>query len=162
MGRNKLFVVMGVSGSGKTTVGRMLGTILEHPFIDGDDLHPQENIKKMASGAPLNDEDRYNWLLKLNETLQNHQQSGVILACSALKEKYRELLRKGLGNTVTFVYLEASYDLVKSRMAQRTEHFMPLELLQSQFETLEPPKGAITVSISFPPEEIVKQIIRQL
>ena len=162
MKKNKLFVVMGVSGVGKTTVGRLLAGTLAIPFIDADDFHPKENIEKMSSGIPLNDDDRYGWLLALNKVLQQHQKDGAVLACSALKEKYRNLIRKGLEKYVTFVFLEGTYTQLQERLQERKGHFMPPKLLKSQLETLEPPKSAIKVAISHTPDEIVEQIIRQL
>ncbi len=162
MSKNKLFVVMGVSGVGKTTVGRLLAEKLILPFLDADDFHPKENIEKMSSGVPLNDDDRYGWLLALNKVLQQHQKGGAVLACSALKEKYRDLISKGLATSVTFVFLEGTYAQLLERLRERKGHFMPPELLKSQLETLEPPQSAIKIGISHTPDKIVEQITRQL
>ena len=162
MNNAKLLVVMGVSGVGKTTVGSLLAEALTLPFIDADDFHPKENIEKMASGIPLNDDDRHDWLLALNEVLLKHKSTGAVLACSALKEKYRELLSNGIAKYVTFVFLEGTYAQLQERLQERKGHFMPAELLKSQLETLEPPKSAIKIAISYTSDEIVEQIIRQL
>ncbi len=160
MKKDELFVIMGVSGVGKTTVGKLLADTLALPFIDADDFHPKENIAKMASGMPLNDNDRHQWLLNLNGVLLEHQKMGAVLACSALKEKYRDLLSSGLKKSLRFILLEGSFEQLKQRLQARKGHFMPAELLTSQLETLEPPKNAIKVSISHTPDEIVAQIIR--
>ena len=105
----QIFYVMGVSGCGKSTIGKMLAQELEIPFFDGDDYHPEANIEKMKSGRPLNDEDRKGWLLRLNTLAQSQKEKGAVIACSALKEAYRVLLNKGLKNEVCWVYLEGSY-----------------------------------------------------
>ncbi len=160
MKKDELFVVMGVSGVGKTTVGKLLANALTLPFIDADDFHPKENIAKMASGIPLNDNDRHQWLLNLNGVLLEHQKTGAVLACSALKEKYRDLLNSGLKKPLRFILLEGSFEQLKQRLQARKGHFMPAKLLTSQLETLEPPQNAIKVSISHTPDEIVAQIIR--
>jgi gluconokinase len=156
---NKLFIVMGVSGTGKTTIGKLLSETLDIPFFDGDDFHPKSNITKMASGLPLNDEDRYDWLVALNQLLKTHQDKGAIVACSALKKAYRTILSDGISKRLYFIYLQGSFEEVKSRLEERKGHFMPLELLKSQFDTLEEPKNAITVSIMRTPNEIVREIV---
>lgn len=153
---------MGVSGSGKSLVGRLLSEALDLPFIDGDDFHPPKNIQKMASGKPLDDTDRKGWLILLNQMARDHGNSGAIIACSALKKKHRALLRAGLGDKMAFIYLDGSFELIKSRLEARSGHFMPMDLLQSQFDALEPPKDALKVSISQRPPEIVDEILRQL
>lgn len=162
MTKGKVLVVMGVSGTGKTTVGKLLSEQLGYPFFDGDDFHPEENIKKMASGTPLNDDDRKEWLLKLNQLAVEKQDMGAVIACSALKKAYRSLLRAGMGSNLRFIYLEGSYDLVKSRLENRKDHFMPIALLKTQFETLEPPSKAISVSIAQQPAQIVQEVLKQL
>jgi gluconokinase len=129
-------VVMGVSGSGKSTVGAALAQRLRVPFADGDDLHPQANIDKMTAGEPLNDEDRYPWLEAIGKWLADHHDGGV-MSCSALKRKYRDQLRRHRPD-VEFVHLSGSLEVIAKRQASRPGHFMPSSLLQSQFATLEP------------------------
>ncbi|MEX0312884.1 MAG: gluconokinase [Allomuricauda sp.] len=159
---NKVLVIMGVSGTGKSTIGKLLSEALDIPFYDGDDFHPEANVKKMSAGQPLNDDDRQGWLEALNVLAKEHRSEGVIIACSALKESYRKLLQSDMGDSLRFVYLEGSVELIKSRLENRKGHFMPLELLKSQFDTLEPPSDAITVSVSLAPKTIVEQIMRQI
>lgn len=163
MQKNKrLFYIMGVSGTGKTTVGTLLAKTLNIQFFDGDDFHPASNIKKLSAGKPLNDDDRLGWLQKLNELAIAKKEAGAVIACSALKEKYRQILSQKLGADVTFIYLEGTFEEIKTRMEKREGHFMPLSLLESQFETLEPPQDALNVSISKTPDEIVQQITAQI
>lgn len=162
MPNNRLFIIMGVSGTGKTTIGQLLSKKLDIPFYDGDDFHPEDNIAKMASGQPLDDEDRYDWLIALNKLLQEKVQTGAIVACSALKRSYRAILRQGIDEDLRFIYLQGTFEEVKSRLKQRKGHFMPLELLKSQFDTLEEPKDAISISIVSAPEEIVSEIAKEL
>src|SRR5690606_20845616 len=158
----KVLVVMGVSGSGKTLVGKLLSKATGLPFFDGDDFHPEENIQKMAGGIPLDDRDRKGWLIALNQLALEHREMGAIIACSALKRTYRSLLRAGMGDRILFIHLKGSFELIKSRMERRKGHFMPLDLLQSQFDVLQPPSKALTVSIDKSPEEIVEEILKQL
>jgi carbohydrate kinase (thermoresistant glucokinase family) len=156
-------VVMGVSGVGKTTIGQMLATATSLPFFDGDDFHPQTNIDKMAAGVPLTDADRQGWLLQLHQLLQAQLLlQGCVIACSALKQQYRDVLNNGLSDTVRFVYLQGSYEEVLQRLQQRKGHFMQAGLLQSQFDALEPPTDAIVVSITKTPEAIVEEITKYL
>jgi len=156
-------VVMGVSGVGKTTIGQMLSAAIGLPFFDGDDFHPQANIDKMAAGVPLTDADRQGWLMQLHQLLQAQLQlQGCVVACSALKQQYRDVLNNGLGDAVVFVYLQGSYEEVLQRLEQRKGHFMQASLLQSQFDALEPPTNAITVAITNTPEAIVEAIITQV
>jgi len=155
-----IFYVMGVSGCGKSTIGKLLSKNLAMPFFDGDDYHPEANVKKMEAGNPLNDFDRQGWLERLNQLAIEHGQSGAIIACSALKDAYRTMLTKDLPESY-FVYLAGTYDEISARLAQRKDHFMPAALLQSQFNTLEVPKNAISVSIANTPEEIVTAIVSQ-
>ena len=129
-------VVMGVSGSGKSTVGAALAQRLRVPFVDADSLHPPANIAKMTAGEPLNDDDRYPWLDKVGEWLAGHRDGGVV-SCSALKRKYRAQLRSHCPR-VEFLYLSGSPELISSRLAVRSGHFMPATLLRSQFDALEP------------------------
>ncbi|WP_318308778.1 gluconokinase [Flagellimonas crocea] len=157
-----VLVVMGVSGSGKSRIGKLLSEKLSRPFFDGDDFHPEANVKKMSSGQPLNDQDRKEWLITLNKLAIEHRENGAIIACSALKKNYRSLLRAGMGSCMGFVYLKGSFELIQSRLDKRKEHFMPVHLLKSQFDTLEPPSKAIIVSIEETPNNIVQEIIKQL
>jgi 6-phosphogluconate dehydrogenase len=151
---------MGVSASGKSTIGKLLASELRFPFFDADDFHPEYNIKKMASGQALNDLDREGWLLELNDLAR--REPNAIIACSALKEAYRILLRKDLSKEVHFVYLKGSYEQIYDRMTEREGHMMPVSLLQSQFDTLEEPSDALTVSVSLTPETIIKQIMNEI
>lgn len=153
---------MGVSGSGKSTIGRMLALELGCPFFDGDDFHPKENIDKMASGQPLNDSDRVEWLNALNKLAQENQIEGAVIACSALKRKYRDLLTHKIEEKAVFAYLKGTFEEIMSRMQQRKDHFMPSELLQSQFDALEQPNDAIIVSITKSPEQMVKTLLQKL
>lgn len=157
-----ILFVMGVSGSGKSTIGNLLAEAMDYPFFDGDDFHPDHNIKKMAAGRPLNDEDRYEWLLALNELAKNNLEKGAVIACSALKESYRDLLQKGIDTKVHYIYLKGSFEEVHKRLQQRKGHFMPIELLQSQFESLSPPTNAIVVEISQEPKKIISTILTAL
>jgi gluconokinase len=132
-------VIMGVSGSGKSTVGALLGSRLGVRFIDGDDLHPAANKEKMGAGIPLDDHDRRPWLQEIGRTLAAYQEEegGVIVACSALKRRYRDLLREHAPDVV-FLHLQGSADTLAARMAARSHEFMPATLLASQLEALEP------------------------
>ncbi len=158
----KAYVIMGVSGSGKTTVGRALAQKLGLPFYDGDDFHPVENVQKMASGIPLTDEDRVPWLARLHEVLADHLRrgDGVVVACSALKRKYREQLGAGLTD-VRFVHLRGSFALIWERMTARADHYMKADMLRSQFDALEAPVDHETLvfEVDEPPEIIVDRII---
>jgi gluconokinase len=142
-------IVMGVSGAGKTTIGEALARELGWRFLDADDYHPPQNVAKMALGEPLNDDDRKPWLEKLNRELWKFdaRDESVILACSALKEKYRRRLTEGI-KRVQLVFLKGEFELIHSRLAQRRHRFMPESLLRSQFEALELPQQAITVDVS--------------
>ena len=156
-------VVMGVSGSGKTTVGELLAARMGWRFYDGDKFHPPENVAKMAAGTPLDDADRAGWLAVLAGLMRDglgRGDSGVI-ACSALKEKYRDDLRVDPAR-VHFVYLKGSFDLIWERMLRRQNHYMKASMLQSQFATLEEPEGVLTCDITPPPEQIVDEIIAGL
>ena len=138
--RSGLYVMMGVTGSGKSTVGAGLARALEVPFIDGDDLHPRQNVERMAAGIPLTDEDRRPWLLAIAARLREAQGAGrgLVVACSALKRSYRDLLRSGAPD-LRFVHLVGSRALLAERMTQRRGHYMPPSLLDSQLNTLEEP-----------------------
>jgi gluconokinase len=159
-------VVMGVSGSGKTTVAALLAAALSCQFQEGDDLHPPENVEKMHAGTPLTDADRLPWLHKIAEVIDGwraHGDSGV-LTCSALKRSYRDIII-GDRPRVTLVYMKGSQDIIHGRMAARHEHFMPIALLDSQFRTLEEPTAdehPVIVNVGDSPAEIVAEIVRQL
>ena len=161
-----IVVVMGVSGSGKTTVAAMLAGALHCQFLEGDDLHPPSNVAKMHGGTPLTDADRWPWLGKIAAEIddwRSHDKSGVV-TCSALKRTYRDILI-GDRPDVTLVYLRGSRELIQQRMAARHEHFMPVALLDSQFATLEEPgpdERPVVVDIGGRPAEIVAEIVRQL
>ncbi len=157
-----VFVIMGVSGTGKSTIGKLLSDALQIPFYDGDDFHPEANIKKMSDGKALNDDDRRGWLIRLNQLAKEHKLKGAVIACSALKQSYRDALLSEMEGYLEFVYLEGTFELIKSRSENRDGHFMPLDLLQSQFDTLEPPLEAIIVSVANTPNEIVTSILNQL
>ena len=152
---------MGVSGSGKTTIGRLLSEALGRPFFDADDYHPTENIKKMNSGVPLTDEDRKPWLDRLNQLCLQHQTEGMVLACSALKESYRKHI-EDVNTETSWIYLKGSFDLVMKRMKQREHHYMPHTLLQSQFDILEEPKKAFILEIDQEPQLLVDKIMAHL
>lgn len=158
----KVVFVMGVSGSGKSTVGRLLSRELKVPFFDGDDYHPKANIEKMAAGIPLNDQDRYSWLLSLND-LAKKQHQGAIIATSALKESYRKMLSEELEpSKIRWVYLKGSLELIEKRLESRQHHFMPKGLLQSQFDTLEEPLYGMRISINQELSEMINDIKMKL
>jgi gluconokinase len=152
-------VLMGVSGSGKTTIGSALGDRLGWPFLDGDDFHPPENVAKMKSGTPLTDEDRSPWLDRLNAELRAREARGenALLACSALKQAYRDRLSRGLANW-RLVFLHGSVELLRRRAEARKHRYMPASLLQSQLDTLEPPAQAIRIDVAEPLERSVETI----
>lgn len=160
-GQPKIYFIMGVSGSGKSTVGQMLAEQLHLDFRDGDDFHPEANIAKMASGLPLDDQDRYSWLMRLNELARSYSEKGVVIACSALKEKYRQWLSKDISSPVCWVLLEGSAALLEARLTSRKGHFMPVSLLQSQLDTLEVPDYGLKLPITLSPSEIVRRICEE-
>ena len=157
-------VIMGVSGSGKSTIGKLLSAKTEIPFIEGDDYHPEKNIEKMTKGIALTDEDRIPWLRKLTRVIHDHLENGssCILSCSALKDGYRRILEAGHSQQVKFIYLHGTPEMIVKRMAGRQRHFMPLELLTSQFDTLEYPVEALRYDTVNTPEYIVNTIIQDL
>jgi gluconokinase len=156
-------VLMGVSGCGKTSVGITLSKKLGWPFFDGDNFHPPENIAKMSQGVPLDDEDRYPWLTNLNQLIGDHlrNERSLLLACSALKQSYRDQLAKGNPGTL-FVHLKGDFDLINTRMQDRPGHYMKAEMLRSQFETLEEPDEALVIDIGQNLDSITEEIIVQL
>jgi gluconokinase len=156
-------ILMGVSGSGKTAVGELLSQKLGWPFFDGDDFHPKENVDKMAAGIPLDDDDRTPWLKILHDLIAGHLAEGksLLLACSALKQTYRNLLVEG-NPGIIFVHLKGDFALIMSRMQARSGHYMKPEMLHSQFATLEEPSSALTVDIGQNLDRITEEIITQL
>jgi len=153
-----IIIVMGVSGSGKTTVGSLLARKLHWSFFDADDFHSVENRAKMSLGIPLTDEDRREWLENLRALLLKTAHG--VLACSALKRSYRRIL--AIHDQVHFVYLKGTFEQVESRLKNRTDHYMPVKLLASQFEALEEPKDALIVDITHTPDEILAIIHKGL
>ncbi len=153
------YIVMGVSGSGKSTVARRLASALEIPFYDADDFHPKANIEKMNHGIPLDDHDRYPWLETLAEQSLRWKDEGFVLACSALKRSYREILSRSLKDAIQWVYLKGDLTLIRQRIEQRRGHFFDPVLLQSQFDTLEEPETAIFCDISKTVDQIIYDII---
>ncbi|MBF6416437.1 gluconokinase [Nocardia cyriacigeorgica] len=159
-----VLVVMGVSGSGKSTVARLLAEKLGWDMLEGDDLHPEPNVAKMASGTPLTDDDRWPWLRSIAcwiDTRRSARRPGIV-TCSALKRSYRDVLRR---DGVIFVHLSGNTEQIRDRIGHRAGHFMPASLLQSQVDTLEPlepDENGIVVEIGRPPEEEVAEVIAQL
>ncbi|MDU6411464.1 MAG: gluconokinase [Yersiniaceae bacterium] len=161
-------ILMGVSGSGKTTVGARVAGLIKAKFIDGDDLHPRANIDKMGSGTPLNDEDRAPWLVRLSDAAYSlaHKNENGIIVCSALKRRYRDALREG-NDKMVFLYLKGSYEVILERMKARSGHFMPTDLLKTQFAALEEPgadeKDVLFVDIDGADiEEVVRRCVEAL
>lgn len=158
-----IIYIMGVSGSGKTTVGKKLSETTGIPFFDADDFHSVANKNKMKAGHPLNDDDRKEWLQNINQKAREEAgKKGAIIACSALKENYRTVLAGKIACPVYWVFLQGDYQLIHERINERKGHFMPAELLRSQFEILEAPSDGLVIDISKKPDEIVKIILRQL
>jgi carbohydrate kinase (thermoresistant glucokinase family) len=160
-------VVMGVSGAGKSTVGKIIAARLDCPFRDADSFHPPANIEKMASGQPLTDEDRWPWLQAIATYIAEHRAAGTtcVVTCSALKRAYRDIVTSDQSADVRLVYLKGDFALIAARLAARKGHFMPPALLQSQFDALEEPAAderAITVSIDATPEEIAGEVLKRL
>lgn len=158
-----VIILMGVAGSGKTTVGRLLAAHLGWPFRDADDFHPARNQEKMRSGIALDDDDRRPWLEAIRATisLTVSRNANAVYACSALKRAYRKILATN-GGEVKFVYLKGPQQLIARRVANRTGHFFDPALLQTQFEDLEEPCDATVVDITQPPEAVVESIIAAL
>ncbi|MCG5059953.1 MAG: gluconokinase [Limnoraphis sp. WC205] len=154
-----IILVMGVSGSGKTTIGQQLAKSLNFQFRDADEFHSDENIQKMRNNIPLTDADRQPWLETMQAAIDQwlEQNQNVVLTCSALKQKYRQMLWRD-AEQIKIVYLKGTFELIESRLKQRQEHFMKSDLLKSQFEDLEEPEGVILADISQTPSEIIEKI----
>jgi gluconokinase len=160
-----IVIVFGVSGAGKTTIGKLLAEQLGWQFYEGDDFHPRANIEKMRSGRPLTDEDRWPWLERLREQITRSiiAKDNAVLACSALKRAYRDRLR--VSDDVTFVFLRGDYALIEKQLRQRRGHFMNPELLRSQFADLEEPEpdeDVLTVDLGRTLQEVVEEVKRKL
>jgi gluconokinase len=161
-----LYVIMGVSGSGKSLIGALLARALEIEFVEGDGLHPPENVQRMAAGIPLTDDDRHGWLIAIAARLREAKRAGagLVISCSALKRRYRDLLRSVGDANARFVYLAGSRALVSERLAQRRGHFMPASLLESQLAILEEPspdEHAWVCDIGGTPDAIVADLVRR-
>jgi len=154
-----IVIIMGVTGSGKTTVGRLLAESGGWALYDADDYHSAANVDKMRAGTPLTDDDRWPWLDRLNALLRAAQgrRESAILACSALKQSYRDRLQEGL-NHVRWVHLKGDIELIRSRLQQRKGHYMNPALLQSQFDALEPPRDAIVVDVDDDPTALAQRV----
>jgi gluconokinase len=157
-----IVIVMGVAGSGKTTIGQLLARELHSTFVDADVFHPASNIEKMSHGIPLTDGDRAPWLLALHARIleASSRSESLVLACSALKQSYRDTLDRGV--SVSWVYLKGTEELIRSRMQSRPEHFMKADMLASQFAALEEPSDAIVIDVALPPDDAVRQIVAAL
>jgi len=161
-----LYLIMGVCGSGKSTIGTQLARALDIEFVEGDDLHPADNVRRMAAGTPLTDDDRRGWLMAITARLREAKRTGVglVVSCSALKRSYRDLLRSGGEVDLRFVYLAGSRALLAERLAQRRGHFMPPSLLESQLAILEEPspdERAWVCDISAAPHAIVVDLVHR-
>jgi len=158
-----VIILMGVTGCGKTTIGELLAEELGWVYYDGDDFHPEPNVAKMAQGLPLTDEDRFPWLRRLVEEIGRWIAAGedAVLACSALKAAYRDILASGRSQ-IHIVYLKGSMELIRQRLQDRVHRYMPVSLLESQFKALEEPEDAVTVDIAPSPEAIVQEIRQRL
>jgi carbohydrate kinase (thermoresistant glucokinase family) len=155
---SKIIIIMGVSGCGKTTLGKALADFLEYFFLEGDAFHSKENIEKMKRGTPLNDYDRIPWLVNLNKEILESAKTGVVVACSALKERYRSDLSKGIiSENTLWVYLHSDLNTLKKRLEKRA-HFMPASLLESQLEILEVPGNAIHLEAALTTKEQINQL----
>ena len=157
---SKIYILMGVSGCGKSTIGERLSKKVGLPFVDADDFHSKENKIKMSEGIPLTDVDRKPWLTSVNLKLKELQLKGAILACSALKESCRELLSANIKN-INWVYLQGDYDIIEKRLKRRASHFFNPDLLQSQFDCLEEPRYGVRISIALNPDRILDYIINK-
>jgi gluconokinase len=164
---SKAIIVMGVSGAGKSSIAELLASRIGSEFVEGDRLHPEANVKKMADGIPLTDEDRWPWLEIIGQQLQSARAAGrdIVLTCSSLKKSYRQKLRSAGGEPLYFVFLKGTPELLAERMGARKGHFMPTALLQSQLATLESPEGeagVVTVDIDASVSDIVGDAVGKL
>jgi gluconokinase len=160
-----VYVIMGVSGCGKSMVGEAMAAALEVPFVEGDTLHPATNIAKMAQGIPLDDTDRFPWLDRIGAEIAGAGPEGLVVSCSSLRKIYRDRLRGFAPGRVIFVFLSGSEAVLAKRMAARRGHFMPASLLKSQFATLEDPSGepgVITVDVSPPPAQVIASALEAI
>lgn len=157
----QIIVIMGVSGCGKTTVGKLVAEGLACEFIEGDEYHSRENIAQMASGQPLNDESRRNWMASLNRKLGEVLATDLqaVLACSALKKAYRQWLAKDFQGQVLFIYLKGDFEEINRRMEERRDHYMKANMLASQFEALEEPQGVPTFGLALGSDEIARRVL---
>ncbi len=161
----RAIVVMGVSGAGKTTVGRALARRIGGTFVEGDDLHPASNREKMAAGIPLIDADRLPWLGAVAAAIRLHEGDALVISCSALRRRYRDIIRTGAARPVLFVWLKGTKDRIRALLAERKGHFMPVSLLESQFDALEPPdpdEPHLAVEIGAPVGVVVTKIVAGL
>jgi carbohydrate kinase (thermoresistant glucokinase family) len=158
-----IYIIIGVAGCGKTTIGKLLAQKLEIPFYDGDDFHPVENIEKMRKGEALNDADRLPWLNSLaNNILIWESSRGAVLACSALKKSYRIILSSKLIHKIRFIYLKADPDLIIERLNKRSEHFFNKALIDSQFADLEESPEIEAISARLPPQDILNSVLKSI
>lgn len=163
MDANSVIFIMGVSGVGKSTIGTLLSERLGIPFFDGDDFHPPSNILKMSNKQALTDEDRLPWLRALNELAKGQlKKNSCIIGCSALKESYRTQLSQEIENQSKWIHLQGTFDQILDRLQNRSDHFMPKELLKSQFDTLQASEASMNIDIKNSPDEIVQMIIEAL
>lgn len=156
------FILMGVSGSGKTSVGHRVAEQLDLPFLEGDDFHPARNIEKMSSGIPLTDEDRLPWIDALVTAINRQPQRDVVVACSALSQRVRDRLRERLRMPLRFLFLTAAPEVIQERLDRRPRHFMKRGMLGSQFAALEPPADAIEIDVAPPLEVVTAEVVRQI
>lgn len=163
MNSNSILFIMGVSGAGKSTIGKLVSQDLDIPYYDGDDFHSEENISKMSNGISLNDQDRSGWLVSINQFAKDQlATNSCIIACSALKEKYRNILSEGIKSRTKWVYLYGTFEQIAERIKSRSDHFMTTDLLRSQFDTLEGPMDALDINVSLSLEEIVETIRKEI
>lgn len=158
-----VIVVMGVAGSGKSRIGQSLADALGWQFADADSLHPAANVEKMSHGHPLTDEDRLPWLEKVHSVMSSWIATGTggVMACSALKQSYRDILAADSEDQVKFAYLKGSFELFQNRLNNRKNHFMKSDMLESQFKTLEAPQDALVVDAAQSPEQIIQELVTQ-